>query len=112
MGTKGHILCGGGSVPLPDGALIIAQIFVRESRAGLASRHRDSHFFGCGSGRVASPAQRERPPTEGRRVRVRAHGTPVPCLKPCLPSPGALRAPASPRFAGRGNMAYGRELRG
>ena len=56
-------------------------------------------FFGRSSGRIASPAQRERPPTEGRRERVRAHGTPAPCLKPCLPSPGALRAPASPRCA-------------
>ena len=55
--------------------------------------------FGRGSGRIASPAQRERPPTEGRRERVRAHGTPAPCLKPCLPSPVALRAPASPRCA-------------
>ena len=26
-------------------------------------------FFGRGGGRIASPAQRERPPTEGRRVR-------------------------------------------
>jgi len=53
-------------------------------------------FFGRGSGSIASPAQRQRPPTEGRRVRGCAHGTPAPCLKPCLPSPGALRAPASP----------------
>jgi hypothetical protein len=28
-------------------------------------------LFGRGSGRIASPAQRERPPTAGRRVRVR-----------------------------------------
>jgi hypothetical protein len=51
----------------------------------------------------------EGPPTAGRRVRVRAHGTPSPCLKPCLPSPGALRAPASPRGAPlRGARQYGR----
>jgi hypothetical protein len=64
-------------------------------------------LFGRGSGRIASPAQRERPPTEGRRVRASAPAAQAPCSKPYLPSPGALRAPASPRFAGRGNMAPG-----
>jgi hypothetical protein len=63
--------------------------------------------FGRGSGRIASPAQRERPPTEGRRVRASAPAAQAPCSKPYLPSPGALRAPASPRFAGRGNMPPG-----
>jgi hypothetical protein len=72
----------------------------RVSRQGLL-------FFGRGSGHIASPAQRERPPTEGRRVRAIAHVAQTPCSKPCLPSPGALRAPASPRCAGRGNMAPG-----
>jgi len=52
-------------------------------------------------------ARAARPPTEGRRERVRAHGTPALCLKPCLPSPGALRAPAPLRSASRGE-AYGR----
>jgi hypothetical protein len=53
-------------------------------------------FFGRGRGRIASPAARERSPTEGRRVRVCTHETLAPCIKHCLPSPGALRAPASP----------------
>jgi hypothetical protein len=52
-------------------------------------------FFGRSSGHIASPAQRERPPTEGRRVRASAHVAQAPRSKPCLPSPGALHAPAA-----------------
>ena len=61
-------------------------------------------LFGRGSGRIVSPAQRERPPAAGRRVRVRAHRTPAPCLKPCLPSPSAPRAPASPPYGHFGSF--------
>jgi hypothetical protein len=48
--------------------------------------------FGRNSGRIASPAQRERSPTEGRRVRGRPQGTPAAFPKPCLP--WRLRAPS------------------
>jgi hypothetical protein len=39
-------------------------------------------FFGRGSGRIASPAQRERPPTEGRRERVRSRRPGAPLTQP------------------------------
>jgi hypothetical protein len=84
-------------------------------------------FFGRGSGRIPSPAQRERQPTEGRRVRVSPHVAQTPCSKPCLSSSGTLGAPVRgsaererasaplpsplPAFAGRGNLTvYGRRI--
>ena len=54
---------------------------------GLSPMGRGAKRFGRGSGRIASPAQRERPTTEGRRVRDGAHVAQPPCWKPCLPSP-------------------------
>ena len=64
-------------------------------------------FFGRGSGRIASPAQRERTTTEGRRVRASAHGTKAPCSKPCLPSPADADVGDLSRCRGRGDAAPG-----
>ena len=95
------------SVPLPVGAHRYPDL-CSQVLSGTRVPTQELPFFGRGSGRIASPAQRERPPTEGRRERVRAHGTPAPCLKPCLPSPGALRAPASRCAPLRGARQCGR----
>ena len=64
-------------------------------------------FFGRGSGRIASPAQRERPTTEGRRVRASAHVAQAPCSKPCLPSPADADVGDLSRCRGRGDAAPG-----
>ena len=82
---------------------------------GLSPMGRGAKRFGRGSGRIASPAQRERPTTEGRRVRESAHVAQPPCWKPCLPSPAdadvvglpdgerrsGTRSPPSPHHARR-----------
>ena len=64
-------------------------------------------FFGRGSGRIASPAQRERPPAEGRRVRASAQVAQAPCSKPRLPSPADADVGDLSRCRGRGDAAPG-----
>jgi len=81
---------------------------VRQVLSGTRVPTQELPFFGRGSGRIASPAHgRGRRPKVGGRG-SRAHGTAAPCLKPCLPSPGALRAPASCCAPLRGARQCGR----
>ena len=57
------------SVPLPVGAHRYPDL-CSQVLSGTRVPTQELPFFGRGSGRIASPAQRERPPTEGRRERV------------------------------------------
>jgi len=90
------------SVPLPVGAHRYPDL-CSQVLSGTRVPTQELPFFGRGSGRIASPAQRERPPTEGRRERVpraRNGGSVLEALSPLTRR--AARAGLPLRSASRG----------